>query len=341
MNSHTITNLKFIDLFHSFPFREDMTPRTKNALKELYQVIQNAPAPRFKRILDSAKNLNASSYIASNVAKFIKTNKGNKVTYECYLGRRRIIVHFVLYEAIPRKKYEQYMRLIMTVLYTLDHFSSKDCLKSKDLDIYLFMTPFPKRIPTKGVIGAESVNTGVNTKDVTCSSTHHETTNEIIIYRKEDWFKVLIHECIHSFRLDFPQDGKELLELFRVDSEVNLFEAYTEFWAEMINMMFCAICLETHQNVENVLEIMNVMIQVERRFTLFQAVKILHHMDLTYKSLVEETAKSFREESNVLAYFILKMCLMYHYNGFIDSCQKHCHNLLNFNESKLNELLSL
>ena len=61
-------------------------------------------------------------------------------------------------------------------------------------------------------------------------------------------------------------------------------------------------------------------------------------MDLNYKSLVLKGSKTYKEESNVLSYFIIKMCLMYHYNDFIDCCKNHCHNIINFDESKIQYL---
>jgi len=332
-----LSNIQLIDIFHFQDLKEYMNEKTKKSLMEIYRVITTTSLPSFK-MTDSILKPIESEYASSQIVKFINSNKGNTLSYEFSLSGRRIVVQFIVYQPIDRKKYEKYMKYIMSVLCTLDHFSSKTCLKSKELIICLYMTPFKKLIPKGGSIGAHSVNTGVNSKDITCSSTTHEHINEITIFREEDWFKVLIHESIHSFRLDFSNSGKEMLELFRVNSEVNLFEAYTEFWAEIINMLYCSILLETQHSFEKVMEIMNVLLQIERRFALFQAVKILHHMDLNYKTLVQKGSAKYKEESNVLSYFIIKMCLMYHYNDFIECCKKNCHNLIAFDESKIQSL---
>ena len=71
-------------------------------------------------------------------------------------------------------------------------------IKEIDLvSIHLFMTDFKKEIPksTVDVIDVMNVNSGLS--DV-C-----QRDSEIIIYRKEEWFKVFIHETFHSLGLDF------------------------------------------------------------------------------------------------------------------------------------------
>ena len=45
------------------------------------------------------------------------------------------------------------------------------------------------------ILSPDIVNTGLTRR---CA-----TDNEVVIYRQEEWFKVLIHELIHGFGLDF------------------------------------------------------------------------------------------------------------------------------------------
>ena len=103
--------------------------------------------------------------------------------------------------------------------------------------MYVYLTSLKKLLPNTSdeVIGVNNVNTAYT---IPCSE-----PSEIIIYRKEEWFKVLLHESFHNFALDFatmPSDScvKRILETFPIESEVNLFEAYTESWAEIMNLAF-------------------------------------------------------------------------------------------------------
>jgi len=307
-------------------------PSETNVLVKLTPVRGDVP---------KGEGLRDSPYMSKRISAYIHSHPCHHLQYDVLQGGRHVIIHFIVFGKVNRKKYDEYLQHILQVLFVLNHFSHKSCMKSREFHIYLYMTPFKKVLPCcNKTIGADNVNTGVNIKDRVCSSSHPEQTNEITIYREEDWFKVLIHESIHSFRLDFPHAGKEEIRvLFPVKSEVNLFEAYTEFWAEILNMMFCAIAMERRGNFDKVAEIMNVMIQVEKRFSTFQAVKVLEHMGLRYDDLLQGNGV-YVEESNVLAYFILKLCLLSHYNDFVNCCKKHSHNVLNFDEGKLHILVN-
>ena len=64
--------------------------------------------------------------------------------------------------------------------------------------------------------------------------------NTIQIWRKEEILKVTLHECIHL--LEYDQTGEDYLlkEFYKKkykisSSSMNIYEAYTEVWAELIN----------------------------------------------------------------------------------------------------------
>jgi hypothetical protein len=172
----------------------------------------------------------------------------------------------------------------------------------------------------KGVIGAKEINTGVNTKSMSCP----QTMNEIVLYRQEDWFKVFIHESIHSYQLDFESAGKSLLHSlhWNLSSDVNVFEAYTECWATLLNALLCSFAYS--QTWSQTLSMFTYFINLEIRFGMYQMNKVLHHMGLTYTELTTKRATSlYQEDSNVLSYFVLKPLLMVHFNAFLDLCAKH------------------
>ena len=63
---------------------------------------------------------------------------------------------------------------------------------------------------------------------VTTSCTPH---GEIILYRTEEFIKVFIHETFHTLGLDFSNMpltsfNKKVRQIFPINSEFNLFEAY-------------------------------------------------------------------------------------------------------------------
>ena len=121
-----------------------------------------------------------------------------------------------------------------------------------------------------------NVNTAFTT---TCPS-----DSEIVVFRKEEWFKAFMHETIHNFGLDFSNMNNEMvntyiLDIFKVRSKVNLFEAYTEFWAEIMNALFCSFfLLKDKNNISEFLSNSEFFLNFERTYSFFQLIKILDFM---------------------------------------------------------------
>jgi L-rhamnose isomerase len=63
--------------------------------------------------------------------------------------------------------------------------------------IYIYHTSLLKILPNTNVdiLNENNVNTAFTR---TCPS-----NSEIVVFRKEEWFKVFIHETFHSFGIDF------------------------------------------------------------------------------------------------------------------------------------------
>jgi len=135
-----------------------------------------------------------------------------------------------------------------------------------------------------------------------------------------------------------------------VKSDVNLFEAYTEFWAEIMNAAFCSYFFLKQSPNDSELEIVyeflsncEFFINFERTYKFFQMVKTLDFMGLKYKDLysnssVSETMREtlYKEDSNVLSYYIITTILMNNYQGFLSWCNTNNLSLLQFKKSTSN-----
>ena len=77
----------------------------------------------------------------------------------------------------------------------LHQYASSECVSK--INIVIYLTPFKKVLPDNSIaiLDVENANSAVT---LACHN-----PGEIIIYRKEEWFKVFIHETFHSFGLDF------------------------------------------------------------------------------------------------------------------------------------------
>jgi hypothetical protein len=194
---------------------------------------------------------------------------------------------------------------------------------AKTLNIYIYMTSLEKELPSSNeyILDQNNVNTAFTS---TCS-----TNSEIIIFRKEEWLKVLMHETFHTYNLDFSimdnsSVNKYILNIFKVKSDVNAYEAYTEFWAEIMNVAFCSyVKCKNKKDFKEFLYYYEIFINLERSFSFFQLVKTLDFMGLSYDDLYSKTSKNksnFKENSNILSYYVLKTILINDYQGFLDWC---------------------
>ena len=241
------------------------------------------------------------------------------------------------------KKYDTYINNIFILLKFLFFFTGKN--KPSTLDYYLYLTDHKKVMPKKNdIISPINCNTGIT---YGCSK-----NGKVLIYRKEEWFKVLIHESFHLFCLDFnnlPIENikRKMKNMINIKSDFLLFESYTENWTTIIHSIFCAIQMDKKDKSSgNFLLYLDFILTYEKIFSLFQCVKVLDHMGLKYKNLIgnSELDKSlknlyYKEKSNVFAYYIVKMVLLYNKEEFLLWCKKNNKdNILNFtkNEESLN-----
>ena len=225
-------------------------------------------------------------------------------------------------------------------LYILNIYSSKKC--SKKLNIYIYLTNLEKKLPRTNVevLGEINVNTAFTT---TCP-----VDSEIVIFRREEWFKVFLHETFHNFGLDFSDMNNDyckeaILSIFKVDSKLNLYECYSEFWAEIMNGMFCAFfLLKNKENSREFLNNVHYIIETEIAFSFSQLCKILNFMGLNYMDLYLDGEQSdalrtlYKENTNVLSYYVMKTILLNNYTDFFVWCKKKNSNILQFKKTSLN-----
>jgi len=181
---------------------------------------------------------------------------------------------------------DEVVRLIWIWLQTLDSILagrgsslSRTASCSRELHIYLYLTPFLKRWPKANQPNADKPKTESKTESKASPKTESKALtieeihvnsgfafpcsesasglNHIYVFREEEWFKVLIHETIHAFGVDFSvasdmvdKDTNEairaldtafpgVMAVHNADkNRICMFEAYTECWAEWIAILF-------------------------------------------------------------------------------------------------------
>ena len=314
---------------------------TKLILTMLYNDIQDANDKKIPNAVISKinseqeipkpKSFSATSF-PQDIRMHINSHSNYSITYSSSLNDRNIIVNFIVEDANPRVEiYNHYVQRIMCVLRVLMKMSNNmKCAKT--LTLFIYMTSKQKTLPSNSIHVLDELN--VNT----AFSYSCPRNAEIVIFRKEEWFKVMIHELFHTLGLDFSASSasinsicnKEILNnLFPLPiKELNLFEAYTECWSRILNIVFAVATDAT--SLSEFLDNFNKWIHLEQIYSGFQMVKVLDFMGMEYKDLYSSSLKSrlareqlYKENTSVFSYYVMTFLLLQDYESFMDWCSRH------------------
>lgn len=331
---HKVLNILYNDIYQAYK-----TVRQKACFKSHLHYI--------KKTMPSKKPdlFNNTRFFPAAIKQFINTHEKYQLNYTCTINGREIIIHFSLFyeeDLLHLDKYTEYVKNMYIWLSICGSYTSQKCA-STSLDIYIYHTPFSKKIPNSMMttLGCEQVNTAF--------TLHCAPAGEIVVYREEEWFKVFIHETFHSFGLDLGVNvPKTLLNslriLFPIETDYSPAEAYAETWARIMNCAMCVFCaLPNKKEFAMFIKNMDYCLQVERLFALYQCNKILKFMGLSYTDLFDLTDEKsylrrslYKEATHVFAYYILTAILMNDYEGFLLWCNTHNISLLEFTKNDFN-----
>jgi hypothetical protein len=285
----------------------------------------------------------SSTYIPDNIKTYIKHNIKGALSYKCKVAGRSININFYLMNESEFNQLVKFDKLVYKMIMWLKFVSNYARAKcSKTLKIYCYMTPIKKVIPGSpfSVLSSTHANTAVTT---TCTA-----NGEICLFRKEEIFKVFIHETFHSLGLDFSSMSNTVLNnkiktIFPINSNFNLYEAYTEFWASIMNCVFTSYFMSKGSGIKEFYLYAEYCVGFEQFFCLFQCVKVLDFMGLHYKNLHDKNNLSdrarkylYKEKTNIFAYYVIKAILMFNAVPFMKWCKTNNDNILAFYRSKDN-----
>ncbi len=247
-----------------------------------------------------------------------------------------MIMHF---QNVPKEENLQIVKQACLWLLIASNYAPIHC--SNVVNVNFYMTDAKKILPQNP---GEHINMfHVNTALTTACNASQTTIN---LFRKEEWFKVFIHETFHNLGMDFSSFeaacgiiNKEILHTFHINSRVRLYETYCEMWAEIINIVILTTTEHMRMFPANIIKIVEHCLQLERAFSLFQTVKILKYFGIKYADLLNPNGSArekYKERTEVFSYFVLKSILMYDTNMFVEWCVTHNRNGLQFNNPETN-----
>ena len=165
------------------------------------------------------------------------------------------------------------------VLKQVDHIHDVLYLFSKVIktkytnDIHIYLTNYEKELPEVHedcVIKPYHVNSSI------LMYRNNSKKNTIIIYRKEEWFKVFIYELLRGYRMD----------AFDSEPYLNLSESFFEAWSILLQCIFYAN--SKSDKYSKFKSILIESLEMEIVFSMVQANKLLKHMYSHYDALIQE-----------------------------------------------------
>ena len=206
------------------------------------------------------------------------------------------------------------------------------------------------RMISKKTFQSQHINSGATVHNLL------EETVELFIWRKEEIEKVLLHEMIHTLKLDFmgyPEDLKlDIIQKFNipVSIELRLGEAYVETWAVLLNTIYVSFT-KNKMKIKKQCKIKSneffKLFAMEIFFTLFQSSKILRYfgyecitgckVPLQKSENPKEMSQTlFEQETSVFSYYLIKAGILMNLGDFLKFCCKNNKSLLQFVESPVN-----
>jgi len=318
----------FNDLYKSY--RKVKTLIRKNKVR-IKTIVPNTPSDI------PNTDLLDSHYSCKDLRKIVYSKTEKVVVYTCVLRDIKITIN--VNDLTMKQDIHKYTihHVLSMIDMLLGYANKKD---QKSLNIFLYLTNKEKKLPLSNlcVLNIEHVNSAVT---YSCN-----VDGEILIYRKEEWLKCLIHELFHSLCLDFINlrsdinVKKHLTEMFCIKSDFLLSESYNEWWATNINcLLYGFMMLEKKSNKKECLGFYNLCLMTEQMFSMLQITKVLNHMGMTYSMLISKNVDKYikenlyKEKTNVFCYYIIKGLLLFNNNDTIRFFKSNNTSLLNFDKT--------
>lgn len=266
INSHLFSIYDFIDEeFNNFK-------RNTHVIKSCFKHKLTKIEDQNNKVLQ--KSLFSSLYIPSNIIRYIKDKSRYIIEYNCDIGNSRSVkINFIIFENSTyelnniRKKGASYFKNCALKIYLWLKLLAKyaDVKCGTDLECFIYLTPFKRSLPNHGGSSNENTHDIENTdeykdyeeyddeynhnnilKPIHVNggvSTVCQTSGKILVYRKEEWFKVFIHETMHNYGLDFStlnitNANIRLQKIFTIQKDIKIYESYCEVWARIVNIIF-------------------------------------------------------------------------------------------------------
>jgi len=323
----------------------NQTEKYRAITSGLYNDINNAMM-RIKKMFVSNKiniytltnNFEVSSFSSQfmpiKIQENIKNDVISQTIYTGYIEKQKIIVKLGVIKGtiFTEPELKEFAYKIFSWLCVCNKYSKQICKGFNTIEIYF--TRYKKGFPNNSakILDPENINSGYS---YVCSP-----SNTLVVFRLEEWFKVFIHESLHSYGLQPMSHIETTLDtavnkLLPIKSHIHVCEAYVETWARIINAMYSAIYNSNNEN--DFQSIFEFTIRMESLFSLTQSYRVLAYMNLSYSQVIdpssEYASRTYREKTNTFSYYVLCGAYMFNPYMFMKWCKTYNENILQFNNT--------
>lgn len=276
------------------------------------------------------------TFVSSNIAKTL-----HKYIYAHRVYYNNIQILYFSYKNTLSKKTIEELKICIYRTNAIKSLSNNH----KPVIISIFPTLFKKTINklSKKIkpLGTKNVNSGL-----TFYSLADDNNGTIIIWRKEEINKVIIHELFHAIYVDLGLILNEhifddyMKINFNLDKFIGVNESYVETISSIFNIIFCTLEQQKSKSI-----IKN-YIEVELFHAITKAAQILNYYNFSsLKDLINDSDKKFNQNSNIFSYYILKTLTLYKFDKIMcilakSKCIKN-HLTLNKSETCSNNYLHI
>ena len=279
----------------------------------LMKYIQNIELKKinFKVYKIKSANIIESKFVPDKIVKYIREHIKYKYVVRYKYLDNNIYLEYFSKDKINTKIFSIIIKRIIFMMIISNTY--------KSLNIYIYDTPFKKKFSCNnhkkcGNLTHNNVNSGMS------------YLNNVIIFRKEEYLKLLVHELIHALDIDYKYethaDKKNIYEIFDINSNnLLLNESYVETWAIIINVFLVLYEKNKYNSVtEKNIDLFKKYINKELLHGIEQCSKLCKYYNITnfndiYKK--NKDTKKYNDDVNTFSYHIIKTINLYNINNFL------------------------
>jgi len=295
--------------------------------KKIYYVLNNI-GDKITIVKQKSKpktlNIEYSNYLPNYIRLHInKKSDVPHIKYKLNFDNKNIFINYYLVDKNKSEHELDYHIKFLAQFVYLIYDITKYKHDINTIDIYL--TNFKKNIGSNNIIDVENINSG-------CCYYYNRYRN-IVIFRSEEYIKVLIHEFLHSCHIDkylIENTNTNIYEKFNFDykkTKINLNETYIEFWCNIIYIsIFSYNYLENSSKnitINNYIYIFDKFMEKQIYFSVLQSVKILNIYNIKYLHTITNINHNYSETTHALSYYYFKSLLLFKYKNVINMCNEN------------------